>query len=87
MECGRLIHAAVISRRFQKLLLTNPIKTIEEGYCGEKFAFTQAEKQRIRHIRASNLAEFSSQLMQTIESSASVSIPTPEMAFAWRRTP
>jgi hypothetical protein len=81
MECGRLIHAAVISRRFLDGLLTDPIRSIESGYCGEKFSFTREEKQRIKHIRASNLAEFSSQLMQVIE--MPVSFPAvPEMAFA-----
>ena len=82
MECGRLIHAAVISRRFLNMLLTNPIKTIEVGYCGEKFAFTHAEKQRIKLIRASSLADFSSQLNQAVERSSSISTPAPELAFA-----
>lgn len=83
VECGRLIHAAVINKRFQKMLLTNPVKTIEEGYCGEKFAFTHDEKQRIRMIQADTLAEFSSQLLQAIEQPTRIPAQTPEMAFAW----
>jgi hypothetical protein len=80
MECGRLIHAAVINRRFLDMLLTNPVKSIENGYCGEKFAFTHEEKQRIKLIHASNLADFSNQLLQAVE--FPVSIPAvPEMAF------
>lgn len=80
MECGRLIHAAVISRRFLDQLLTNPVQSIENGYCGEKFAFTREEKQRIKHIRASNLADFSNQLMQAVE--LPVSVPAvAEMAY------
>lgn len=80
MECGRLIHAAVISRRFLDGLLTNPVQSIENGYCGEKFAFTREEKQRIKHIRASNLADFSNQLMQVVMQP--VSIPAvSEMAY------
>lgn len=81
MECERLIHAAVISRRFLNMLLTNPINTIEGGYCGEKFSFTQDEKQRIKQIRANNLAEFSSQLIQVVELSTSIPASAPEMAF------
>lgn len=81
MECERLIHAAVISRRFLNMLLTNPIKTIEGGYCGEKFSFTQDEKQQIKHIRANNLAEFSSQLIQLVDRSASIPASSPEMAY------
>ena len=80
MECGRLIHAAVINRRFLDMLLTNPVKSIEIGYCGEKFAFTHEEKQRIKLIHASNLADFSNQLLQAIEFPASIPA-VPEMAF------
>lgn len=80
VECGRLIHAAVISRRFLDGLLTNPVKTINEGYCGEKFAFTHEEKQRIKLIRARNLADFSTQLMQVIAIPVSI-IATNEMAI------
>lgn len=80
MECGRLIHAAVINKRFMDMLLANPVKSIELGYCGEKFVFTQEEKQRIKHIHAKNLADFSNQLLQAVE--YPVSLPAvPEMAF------
>ena len=81
MECGRLIHAAAVSRRFLSTLLSNPVQTIEEGYCGEKFAFTQAEKQQIRQIRASTLAEFANQLIQAVQVSYCMAA-TPEMAYA-----
>ncbi len=81
MECGRLIHAAVISRRFLERLLTNPVKSIEEGFCGEKFSFTREEKQRIKLIRAKTLKDFSIQLTQAVELSSSVSAAS-EMAFA-----
>ncbi len=80
MECSRLIHAALISRRFRDLLLANPIKSIEDGYCGEKFSFTREEKQRIKHIHASSLADLSNQLLQAVEYSANLSAAS-EMAF------
>lgn len=86
MECSRLIHAAVISRRFLSTLLTNPIQSIEDGYCGEKFAFTHAEKQQIRLIRANSLAEFSNQLMQAVERASRVAPPV-ELAYAQVETP
>lgn len=81
MECARLIHAAVISRRFLNTLLTNPIQSIEEGYCGEKFAFTHEEKQQIKLIRANTLAEFSTQLVQVIERTCCAA-PAVELAYA-----
>jgi len=80
MECARLIHAAVISRRFLSTLLVNPIQSIQAGYCGEKFAFTHAEKQQIKLIHANTLAEFSNQLMQAIERAGCVA-PAAELAY------
>lgn len=80
MECGRLIHAAVINKRFMDMLLKNPVKSIEIGYCGEKFFFTHEEKLRIQGIRASNLADFSNQLLQAMEFPASIPA-MPEMAY------
>jgi hypothetical protein len=80
MECGRLIHAAVINRRFMNMLLANPIKSIENGFCGEKFAFTREEKHQINLIHASTLAEFSNQLLQAVEISTRISTAS-EMSF------
>jgi hypothetical protein len=85
MECGRLIHAAVISKRFLNTLLTNPIKSIEDGFCGEKFSFTREEKQQIKQIHASSLAEFSNLLIQTVKQTCGIS-PAPDMAFAQLET-
>lgn len=80
-ECGRLIHAAVISRRFQAMLLTNPIQSIEDGFCGEKFSFSREEKQLIKLIRASTLADFSNQLVQAVRLSRRM-VTVPEMSYA-----
>lgn len=81
MECGRLIHAAVISKPFLKLLLADPVKSIETGFCGEKFTFTREEKQQINSIHASNLAEFSQLLLHAIQQPRRIPA-TPDMAFA-----
>jgi hypothetical protein len=66
MECGRLVHAALISRTFRSMLLADPIKTIETGYYGEKFTFIREEKERIKGIHALSLADFSGQLLKVI---------------------
>lgn len=76
MECGRLIHAALISKSFRKQLLENPVKSVEAGYCGEKFFFTREEKARIKLIHATTLEDFASQLTQVIEFE-----PVPNLAF------
>lgn len=46
-ELSRLLVAAVISRRFRQLLLNEPAKALEDGYNGETFSFTPAERQLI----------------------------------------
>lgn len=85
MECGRLVHAAVINRRFLEKLLANPLKTIEDGYCGEKFSFTREEQQQIMLIQASSLAEFSQMLVQAVQLACCIP-PAPEMAYARLQT-
>jgi hypothetical protein len=85
MECGRLIHAAVISKRFLNTLLTNPLKTIDDGFCGEKFSFTREEKQQIKQIHASSLAEFSNLLILAVKQTCCAA-PTAELAFAHLET-
>ena len=76
MECGRLIHAAIISKNFRQSLLANPVKCVETGYCGEKFFFTREEKARIKQIRAATLEDFANQLVQVVESEA-----VPNLAY------
>ena len=67
IECGRLIHAALVSRRFCELLLANPCKAIETGYYGERFSFSHTEKEQISAIHGGSLAEFSSQIKRFSE--------------------
>ena len=85
MECSRLIHAAVISKRFLNSLLANPQKSIEDGFCGEKFSFSLEEKQQITNIRASSLAEFSQLLLQAVQQPCCLPAPTV-MVFANSKT-
>lgn len=66
-ECGRLIHAAVINKRFRERLLMNPMESIEMGFCGEMFSFSSEERERIKRIQARSLEEFAVQLMQVME--------------------
>ncbi len=67
-EFGRLIHAAIINKRFRDMLLTAPMQTIEAGYCGEKFHFPRDIHDRIEQIRAGSLEDFSSQLLKVTSS-------------------
>ena len=79
-ECSRLIHAAIVNKRFREMLLANPIKSIETGYSGEYFRFSREEKERIKHIQARSLEEFALQLTQVVESPI-----VSEMAYIRRK--
>jgi len=63
-EYSRILSAAVISNRFRKMLLADPIKAITDGYSGEKFEIGIEEKNRLASIRANSLADFAAQLSQ-----------------------
>jgi hypothetical protein len=67
-EFGRLIHAAIINKRFCQKLLTNPLTSIEDGYCGESFHFSSSFKESLRFVRAESIESFCSQVMQIINS-------------------
>lgn len=67
-ELGRLIHAAIINKSFRQKLLTNPLSSIEDGYCGEKFYFPPELKERLQFIKAETVESFSLQLLQIISS-------------------
>lgn len=68
-EYSRIMTAAVINLQFRQLLLANPGKAIERGYGGESFALAREDKSRVAAIRATNLADFASQLSQVLEHS------------------
>lgn len=66
-EYSRILTAAVINNQFRKLLLANPAKAIENGYGGESFYLAREEKKRVAAIRATNLADFATQLSQALD--------------------
>jgi len=63
-EINRLLTAAIVSRRFCSLLLTDPIQALTKGYNGETFKLTAEEVQQIRAIKASSLRDFALQLIK-----------------------
>ncbi len=68
VEFGRLIHAAIISPSFRKQLLSDPGPSIDNGFSGESFQIPKEIKNKIHHIRACNLEEFSAQLLKVTTS-------------------
>jgi hypothetical protein len=56
-EMNRLLAAAVVSRQFCNLLLTNPARAIEEGFAGERFNLSNDEQNFILSLHAASLKE------------------------------
>jgi hypothetical protein len=66
-EISRLLTAAVVNRRFCRLLLHNPLAALAGGYRGEAFHLDAVELKRISAIRATSLRDFALQLVVTRE--------------------
>ena len=63
-EINRLLTAAVVNRRFCRLLLANPLRALTVGYRGEAFQLDPTEVRQISAIRATSLRDFALQLLQ-----------------------
>lgn len=61
-EVSKLLTAAVVSKAFCQLLLTNPAQALEDGYNGMRFALSNQEKELLLSIRAKSLSELASQM-------------------------
>lgn len=61
-ELNRLLVAAVVNRRFCRLLLVNPTAALAVGYRGQPFKLTAAEQRQVLAICATSLVDFARQL-------------------------
>ena len=68
-EINRLLTAAVVNRRFCRLLLTNPLAALAVGYRGEAFRLNPSEVNRVSKIHATSLRDFAFQLLMAVETS------------------
>ncbi len=66
-ELNRLICAAVVNARFRSALLRDPLRAAADGYCGEYFHLSEADRCRLSSIHASSLQEFAAQLVGLAE--------------------
>lgn len=58
---SRLIHAALVDKNFEYLLLNDPLTALTNGYNGESFVMEQDEQAFLSTIRASSLSDFADQ--------------------------
>ncbi|RPH62232.1 MAG: hypothetical protein EHM81_02650 [Chloroflexi bacterium] len=63
-EINRLLAAAVVSRKFCALLLSDPARAIAQGYAGEQFFLSADEYNLVLFAERSSLQEFARQLCE-----------------------
>jgi hypothetical protein len=87
-EMNRLLTAAVVNRRFCRLLLANPLAALSVGYRGQAFRLNPSEVNRVSKIRATSLRDFAFQLLLEVKPSeaherahayATVAVPSSHM--------
>jgi hypothetical protein len=63
---NRLLAAAVVSRQFCHILLSEPARAIQEGFAGEQFTLSADEYELVTAIRSMSLADFAGQLRKAL---------------------
>ena len=66
-ELSRLLAAAIVSTSFCDLLLVDPKQAIENGYEGETFLLSDAERYLLLFIHADSLADLARQIAQALK--------------------
>jgi len=62
-EIGKILQAAVINTSFREELLRNPLKSIENGYFGEKFEIPEGLLKKISGLRTNTLDQFTTEVL------------------------
>jgi len=83
-EINRLLAAAVVSRQFCNLLLTDPSRAITQGYGGEKFSLSAEEYNLVISSRGSSLPEFARELCKYLPGQTAVKHPSYTESYAPR---
>jgi len=65
-EINRLLAAAVVSRKFCALLLSDPEQAIAQGFAGERFFLSPEEYSLVLSAQGSSLQDFARQLCEYI---------------------
>ncbi len=81
-ELNRLLSAALVSRRFCHLLLTDPATALAAGYNGEHFDLTPEERARILTIQARSLQDFAAQLLDLLAEQTTDEIAGQDVVYS-----
>jgi hypothetical protein len=73
-ELNRLLSAAVISKSFRNMLLTNPEIAVASGYQGETFNLSLEDQNWLYSIRPSNLVDLAANMV-TYQQESKLKLP------------
>ncbi len=68
-EMNRMLCAAVVSKSFRKMLLSNPEIALSTGYQGEKFNLSDEDRSWLFSMRSANLVELAANMVTYQQSS------------------
>ena len=72
-DINRLLAAAVVSRQFCNLLLSDPARAISMGFAGEHFSLTDEEYALVLSAHGATLPEFAQQISKHLPGSRTAS--------------
>ncbi len=67
-EINRVLAAAVVSKKFCALLLSDPAQAVAQGYAGEQFILSDAEYDLVLSAQGGSLQEFAQRMGEAISS-------------------
>ena len=76
-ELSRLLAAAVVNPSFCHMLLVDPQQAIENGYQGETFLLSDAERYLLLFIHADRLADLADQIAKAL----GMGLPVPSPVY------
>jgi hypothetical protein len=87
-EINRLLAAAVVSRQFCALLLSDPARAIAQGFAGEQFFLSPDEYNFILYAQRSSLQEFARQLCEYLPGQSGIVPPAlaPDYSVPYAKT-
>ena len=83
-EISRLLAAAVVSRQFCNLLLTDPAQAVTGGFAGEHFSLSADEYELVLSAKGGTLIEFAQQLCKFIPAPQPIAKPSLSESYQLR---
>jgi hypothetical protein len=77
-ELNRLLSAAVVSKSFRNMLLTNPEIAVASGYQGETFNLSREDQNWLYSIRPANLVDLAANMV-TYQQESKLNLPVDQI--------